>query len=233
MSRHTRPRGDRSNVSSAWASLTPPRETQGWSLPRTPSGASSSSWRPGLSSLFSPLNTAPAMTSARARSRLGARPRATSSMSSRCFATASTPSGDGEIGGGAQQVGAGAEIGERRRRPARQGLGALPRARRSEKRHQRRLAGAGVLACRLAQRRRVAFEVEQVVGDLEGEAEGARIFDERLSLARAPRRRGARRSRNSRRSALLSCGAGGRPASARPGARPGADKSIACPPAMP
>src|SRR5687767_3229415 len=65
----------------------PPRDTQGWSLPRTSSGPSSASSSPALATFRSPLNTAPAMISACARLRLSASPRATSSKSARCLAT--------------------------------------------------------------------------------------------------------------------------------------------------
>jgi len=57
----------------------PPRDTQGWSLPRTSSGASSDTMSPALAIFLSPLKTAPAMISAWARLRLSARPRETSS----------------------------------------------------------------------------------------------------------------------------------------------------------
>src|SRR5688500_10821766 len=64
----------------------PPRDTQGWSLPRTSRGAPSASMSPGLASIFSPLKTAPAMIKACARVRLSARPRLTSNWSARIFA---------------------------------------------------------------------------------------------------------------------------------------------------
>src|SRR6202034_1505562 len=44
------------------------------------------------------------------------------------------------------------------------------------------LAQGGVLAGLLAERRRVAFDIEQIVGDLKGLAERAAIIVERLML---------------------------------------------------
>ena len=50
----TRPPGERPKCSIACASLTPPRETQGWSWPRTSSGVPGASDWPGFSIRRSP-----------------------------------------------------------------------------------------------------------------------------------------------------------------------------------
>jgi len=49
----------------------------------------------------------------------------------------------------------------------------------AEQGDQRRLAGGGVLAGGLAERRRIALDVEQIVGDLEGLADRRAIAIER------------------------------------------------------
>jgi len=66
--------------------LTPPRDTQGWSRPLTASAASAAIAVPALSTRRSPEKTSPARISACALARLSARPRSTSSWSTRRFA---------------------------------------------------------------------------------------------------------------------------------------------------
>ncbi len=57
------------------------------------------------------------------------------------------------------------------------------------------LAGGGILAGFLAERCRIAFDIEQIVGDLEGFAERAAVIVERLVL-RFPRRAAENRAGN-------------------------------------
>src|SRR5262249_53273041 len=64
-----------------------------------------------------------------------------------------------------------AERRERRLGFADQGVEPAPRRLRPQHTDQRRLVGGGILAGGLADSGRIAFEVEQVVGDLEGFAE--------------------------------------------------------------
>src|SRR5690606_37290499 len=66
----------------------PPRETHGWSWPRTSTGMSSGTACPAFSSRRSSEKTRPDMISAWARARLSARPRSTRSWSSRHFRVA-------------------------------------------------------------------------------------------------------------------------------------------------
>ena len=80
ISRQIRPAGSTPKRSMPWASFRPPRETQGWSRPRTASAPSSGTVAPGLSIRRSPWNTAPAMTSAWALLRESAMPRSTSNL---------------------------------------------------------------------------------------------------------------------------------------------------------
>src|SRR5512145_109562 len=67
----------------------------------------------------------------------------------------------------------------------------VARALHAQERDEIRLAGGAVLTGRLAGRRGVALGVDEVVGDLEGEAEIVRIGPERLSrrLSRMPQHR--------------------------------------------
>ena len=60
----------------------------------------------------------------------------------------------------------------------------------------RGLAGGGVLAGRFADQRRIAFEIEKIVGDLEGLADRRSIALERLALRRLGRGRECRRPRS-------------------------------------
>src|SRR4051812_21870272 len=80
MSTHSRPAGSTPKTSSACASFSPPRDTYGGGC-STSTTASSSTCVPGLSY----PRTRPASTSACACARLSARPRSTSSTSSRFF----------------------------------------------------------------------------------------------------------------------------------------------------
>jgi hypothetical protein len=63
----------------------------------------------------------------------------------------------------------------------------------AEKRDEGRLARIGILAERLARRRAVAGDVEDVVRDLEGEADGAGIGRERAGIGAAQDRARLRR----------------------------------------
>ena len=74
----TAPLTSNPKCASPCSSLIPPRETHGWSFPRTSSGASSANISPAFASFRSPENTTPAMISACARVRLSANPRLTS-----------------------------------------------------------------------------------------------------------------------------------------------------------
>src|SRR6185312_2453469 len=74
------------------------------------------------------------------------------------------------VGDFRQPAGAGAEGQERGMRLAAQRRGALARGVEAERGHVRRLATRGVLAGGLAERRRRALDVEDVVDDLEREA---------------------------------------------------------------
>ena len=71
---------------------------------------------------------------------------------------------------------------------------------------QRHLAFAQVGADRLAERRRVAGEVEQVVDDLEGDAEVEAVFAQRLLLLGGDAAEHAADLRRSRRTGTRSCG---------------------------
>ena len=62
-----------------------------------------------------------------------------------------------------------------------QRVGLLARAVHAQQRDEGRLAGIGVLADRLAGLFDAAFDIQQVVGDLEGEAESCGIGAQRLS----------------------------------------------------
>ena len=73
-----------------------------------------------------------------------------------------------------------------------------------------RLAGAGILAHRLAHRSRIAFGVKQIVGDLEGQTDIMGIGLKRLALRDAAPCRGSRRPRRKRRSAARSSSAADR-----------------------
>src|SRR5688500_10240483 len=82
---------------------------------------------------------------------------------------------------GTQHVGFPTKAGQRRhRRPAETVTFAL-RAGEPERRHERRLALAGILGRRLAEILRGRLDVEDIVGDLEGCAQCFAISDERRS----------------------------------------------------
>ena len=87
-------------------------------------------------------------------------------------------------------------------RPARASRAFAPAA--AEHADHRRLAGLRVLAGRFADQRRIAFEIEQIVGDLEGLADRRSIARRALCAARRRRsracRRPGRRSATARRS---------------------------------
>src|SRR5438093_2514867 len=77
-----------------------------------------------------------------------------------------------------------------KRRQRRFGLGdqraqARPRALRPEQTHDGRLAGLRVLTGLLADQCRIAFDIEQIVGDLEGLTDGRAVAIERVALRRA------------------------------------------------
>ena len=91
---------------------------------------------------------------------------------------------DREARDGAQQVGLLAMIGEMLDRLVDQQCRLLAGALRAEQRDERRLAGAGVLADALAGRGLVARMVDQIVGDLEGEADVAGIAAQRRARLR-------------------------------------------------
>src|SRR5690606_13595784 len=63
--------------------------------------------------------------------------------------------------------------------------GPRPRLADAKLAHERGFSETGILSCRLAQRLRRAFGVENVVGDLEGETEILRIVHQRASLSLA------------------------------------------------
>ena len=92
--------------------------------------------------------------------------------------------GDHEVGHPAQGVGLGAEHVEMRVRLVAQQARLRARAIQPQDRHEGRLAGRGVGADRLAGLGRVALGVQQIVDDLEGEAEIVGIGDERVALLR-------------------------------------------------
>src|SRR5580765_6187088 len=117
--------------------------------------------------------TWPARIKARARSRDGARPRSTRTTSSRVLVTAteSTLPRHDPVGDSAQQAVGQPGVFERRVRPlqavGRERAGAVE----AEQRRVGRFRGGGVLARRLAERRRITFDIEDVIDDLEGEAD--------------------------------------------------------------
>ena len=85
MSRQSRACTGMAKMSSACASFSPPRPTYGWSGETSETTMSGGTNVPGLSDVLDPACTCPAMISARARSRDGASPRSTSSVSRRTF----------------------------------------------------------------------------------------------------------------------------------------------------
>src|SRR5215831_9211665 len=91
-STHTAPRmiGSRLNASTAFSSFNPPRETNGMSSPASRKSASTANVSPAFSMRRSPAYTCPARMSARARSRDGASPRSTSSLSTRSLTRPAT-----------------------------------------------------------------------------------------------------------------------------------------------
>ena len=114
------------------------------------------------------------------------------------------------------------------------------RPRAAEHADHRRLAGHRVLAGRFADQGRIAFEIEKIVGDLEGLADRRSIALERvaLRLARASReyRPPGRRSATARRSSSpAACGTSFSPSCCGPppSKRPSAARSSICPPTMP
>src|SRR5699024_8176957 len=84
---------------------------------------------------------------------------------------ASGPSVDRKFGSLAQPARAIAERGQRGDRGLDLGLGGLTRARQPEFRNECRLAGVRVLPDSLAERPRIALDIQKIVADLEGEAE--------------------------------------------------------------
>ena len=147
----------RPNASSACASLTPPRLTQGCSGPVTRTSACSDTIVPALAAARPSTSTLPARISACARSRDSTSPRRTSSVIEtqlhRCGRGSRSPLDD--PAGDGRQVGvgeAGARPAPRRRAPPPSAASAL-RSREAEQRRIGRLAGGGVLARRLAERR--------------------------------------------------------------------------------
>ena len=81
-SRAVRPATTTPSASSACASLTPPRLTYGWSAAAKATLASSGTAVPAFDTVAPSTRTCPASTSARARARVGASPRSTTSASS-------------------------------------------------------------------------------------------------------------------------------------------------------
>jgi hypothetical protein len=79
MSSATAPAGSIPNASSPFTSLSAPRDTYGWSSSRSTTSAPSATGCPAFETGWPSTSTVPARISARARSRLGASPRATSS----------------------------------------------------------------------------------------------------------------------------------------------------------
>src|SRR5579862_7263079 len=150
----------------------PPRLAYGWSGAASATVAPSATGAPAFETTWPSIVTCPARISARARSRVAARPRSTSATSRRFF--------DGKplilarqhpVGDGGEMAGVQSGV---RERPA----GALDaiggeRARllEAEQSGVGRLGAGGVLAGGLPELRGAAFDVEDVVDDLKAETE--------------------------------------------------------------
>ena len=88
---------------------------------------------------------------------------------------------------------------------ANQAVRRLPAARKQEDNRERDLAFAQIAADRLAERGRVGGVVEEIVDQLERDAEIEPVIAERGFLFRASRRRASRQSGRSRRTGTPSC----------------------------